>query len=81
MSKSHSMIYLTKLKCNCKAVANLSDRISRSFYLHEEIGKSHASISLKTADNNVDNDTDFEKLWGYLPDIIDLSLFYGYYSY
>lgn len=39
------------------------------------------SITVKTADNNVDNDVDFEKLRGYLTDIIDLSLFYGYYSY
>ena len=70
-----------KLKCNCKAVTNLSEELAAAFVLHEEIRKSHVSINVKTADNNVDNDTDFEKLWGYLPDIIDLSLFYGYYSY
>ena len=64
-----------------KAVANLSEELATAFTLYEESGKSHVGITVKTADNNVDNDTDFEKLRGYLTDIIDLSLFYGYYSY
>ena len=56
-------------------------KLAAAFIQYEEIGKSHASITVKTADNNVDNDAEFEKLRGYLLDIIDLSLFYGYYRY